>query len=117
VPMPTTVIATISTTAAAASLVSPKLPGKGRGIFGAGGSAVLALLLFLGIPARRRGWRKMLGALVLMAAFGVLSGCGSNVSKTSNQGTSADTYTFTVTATGMPAVNPAPTATFTVTVN
>jgi subtilase family serine protease len=115
-----TAIATVSTTAASAALLYPKLPGKSRGLFGAGSGALLAMLLFLGIPARRRSWRSMLGILVLMAALGSLAACGggsSGGSTTSNPGTTAGTYTFTVRGTGNPTVTPAPTTTFTVTVN
>ena len=110
---------TVSTTAATASLAYPRLPGRGRGLFGAGGGAVLAFLLFLGIPARRRSWRSMLVVLVMMAALGSLAACGGGGStggSTGNPGTSAGTYTFTVTGTGNPTVTPAPTTTFTVAV-
>jgi len=111
---------TVNTTAATAALDIPRLPGRGRGWAGAGGSAVLAFLLFLGIPARRRSWRSMLGILVMIMALGGLAACGgspSNTSTTSSTpGTTAGTYTFTVTGTGNPTVTPAPTTTFTVTV-
>jgi hypothetical protein len=114
-----TATATVSTTAATSSLAYPKLPGKGRGWEDAGGGAVLAFLLFLGIPARRRGWRSMLGILAVMAVLGSLSACGGSSSSTSTSttGTTPDTYTFTVTATGNPSVAPAPTVTFSVAVN
>jgi hypothetical protein len=109
--------ATVYTTAATSDLLYPKLPG--RGWTGAGGGAVLAFLVFLGIPARRRSWRSMLGILVMMAALGSLAACGGGggSSTTGTSGTTAGAYTFTVTGTGNPAVTPAPTATFTVTVN
>jgi subtilase family serine protease len=115
---------TVYTTAATAALSSPRLPGRGRGngrgLSGAGGGAVLAFLLFLGIPARRRNWRSMLGVLALMAALGSMAACGgggsTNSGSTGTPGTSAGTYTFTVTGTGNPTVTPAPTTTFTVTV-
>jgi hypothetical protein len=120
VPSPGQVAATVSTTAATSVLAYPRLPGKGRGWEGAGGGAVLAFLLFLGIPARRRGWRSMLGILVVMAALGSLSACGggsSTSTTTTTTGTTPDTYTFTVTATGTPSVAPAPSVTFSVVVN
>jgi hypothetical protein len=84
-----------------------------------GGSAVLALLVFFGVPARRRGWRSMLGALALVAALATLSGCGDFWQAPSGDtagGTTSGTYTFTVTGSGSPAVT-APTTTFTMTVN
>lgn len=82
-----------------------------------GGGAVLALLVLLGIPARRRSWRSMLCVLALIAAVGTFSGCVGNYPPGhGNSGTTSGTYTFTVTATGQPAVNPAPLATFTVTI-
>jgi hypothetical protein len=99
-------------------LVLPNPSGKGKGWVGAGGGAVLAFLLFLGIPSGRRSWKSMLGVLILMVALGSLAGCGGGGGGgTSNPGTTAGTYTFTVTATGSPAVTPAPTTTFTLTVN
>jgi hypothetical protein len=63
-----TVTFTISTSAPVlAELARPKMPGKGW--LGAGSGAVLAVLIFFGIPARRRGWRSMLGILVAMAVM------------------------------------------------
>jgi subtilase family serine protease len=117
-----TAAATVTTTAATSgALAYPKRPGKGSGLFGAGGGAVLACLVLLGIPARRRRWRSMLGLLVVMAALGGLSACSGGASSsgnsTSSTGTTAGTYTFTVTGTGNPSVTPAPTTPFTVTVN
>jgi subtilase family serine protease len=113
-----------TTAATSAALASPKLPGKGRGWAGAGGGAVLAFLLFLGIPARRRSWRSMLGVLVVMVALGSLTACGSGGStsssssgSTSTPGTTAGKYIFTITGTGTPSVTPAPTTTLTLTVS
>jgi hypothetical protein len=114
----------VSTTAATAALTHPMLRTRGSGWTNAGGM-VLALVILLGIPARRRNWRSMLGLLVLLAVFGGLSacggsnssGCGSGGCGGGNSGTTAGTYTFTVTGVGNPAVTPAPTTTFTVTVN
>ncbi|MGP8270099.1 MAG: protease pro-enzyme activation domain-containing protein [Terracidiphilus sp.] len=117
-PSPATSAAMVNTTAATSELVYPKLHGGGWA--GAGGGAILALLVFLGIPSRRRSWRQMLGLVVLMAAIGGMTGCGSPSSTGINQGkpgTTAGTYTFTVTGTGNPSITPSPTTTFTVTVN
>jgi subtilase family serine protease len=119
-----TATATVTTTAATtAALVYPNARGKGRGWMGAGGGAVLAFLVFLGIPARRRSWRSMLGILVLMAALGSLAACGGGGGSGGGgggggiSGTTLGTYTFTVRGTGIPSVSPVPTTTFTVTVN
>jgi hypothetical protein len=112
----------VGTSAPIAELTLPRTNGHGRGWAGAGGGAVLALLMFFGIPARRRSWRSMLGMLVLMVALGSLAGCGGGGSNSggggnSDPGTAAGTYTFTVTGIGSPSVTPTPTTTFTVTVN
>ncbi len=104
---------TVSSTSTSGELAWPVVGGKPHGW--AGGGAVLAFLVFLGIPARRRNWRSMLGALALVAVLGTLAGCGGSVAAPS--GTTAGSYTFTVTGTGSPSVSPAPTATFTLTVN
>jgi hypothetical protein len=115
-----TVTASIATTAA--STTTPvtdlaRLRGKGTGWMG--GSAVLALLAFFGVPARRRLWRSTLGALAVAAALATLTGCGDFWQAPSGDtagGTTSGTYTFTVTGSGSPAVT-APTTTFTLTVN
>ena len=112
---------TLSTTAASsASLDKQGIPSW----TGAGGGAVLALLVFLGIPARRRSWRNLLGLVIVTVVLGALSACGggSGVSGgsgggSSAPGTTAGNYTFTVTGTGSPGVSPAPTATVKLTVN
>lgn len=118
-PSPVSVTASVETTAATSELVYPKI--RGTQWAGAAGGALMALLVFLGIPARRRSWRQMLGILVLIAALGSLASCGS-VSNTGggnqgNPGTTAGNYVFTVTGAGNPSVTPAPSTTFTVTVN
>jgi len=115
----------VETIAAVASseLKWPRTGGRGKDWTGAGGGAVLALLVFLGIPARRRGWRAMLGGLgmlVALAALGSLTACsttGGGGGNKGDPGTAAGTYVFTVTGTGNPVVTPAPTTTFTVVVN
>lgn len=104
---------TITTTAATSAALS--LPGhpKSGGVpvpwYAAGGT--LACLLLFGIPARRRGWRAMLGMLILLAFLtGGLSSCSgggstggsggsSGGSGSGNSGTTAGMYTVTVTGT------------------
>ncbi|MGA3082614.1 MAG: Ig-like domain repeat protein, partial [Terracidiphilus sp.] len=123
-----TVTFSVSTTEPhAAALVYPNAypnqGGKGRGWAGAGGGAILALLVFLGVPARRRSWRAMLGVLLLMTALGSLTACGGGGSSTTtppptpDPGTTPGTYVFLVQGTGNPSVTPAVSTTFTVIVN
>ena len=86
---------------------------------GAGGGAMLAFLVFLGIPTRRR-WRSMLGLVVLIAVLGGLSACGGGGSGPSSYevpGTAAGAYTFTVTGTGSDLSSTTASTTFTLTVN
>jgi hypothetical protein len=112
-----TATVTVTSTGASSELVLPYVGGKGRGW--AGGGTVLALLVLLVIPERWRSWRAMLSVLALMVALGSLTACagGSGGSTSSNQGTTAGSYTFTVSGTGNPSVTPAPTTTFTLTVD
>lgn len=118
-----TATVSISTTAASAQMRKPAIGG-----WMAGGGTALALLVFFGIPARRRRWRTMLGMVALLIAFGGFSACGGGGSSgsgsggggggsNSNPGTAAGSYTFTVTGTGNPSITPAPTATINLTIN
>lgn len=115
--------ATVATKAATtAELNRPAFPGRGMALAGSG--AILALTVFFGIPARRRGWRAMLGMLVMMLAFGALSACGSGGGSnggggggSSDPGTASGQYTFTVKATGTDSASTTATTMFTVTVN
>lgn len=114
--------ATVKTTATTSSeLLYPKMRGNGKGLLGAGGGAVLAFLVMLGIPARRRNWRSMLSVLAVLTALGGLAGCGSSISNSNNNssttGTTAGNYTFTVTGTGNDSSKTTGTTTFSVTVN
>ncbi|MDR3774192.1 MAG: FG-GAP-like repeat-containing protein [Terracidiphilus sp.] len=103
---PGTATLTITTTAATSGALSyPMRPGLPW--YAAGGS-VLACLLLLGIPARRRGWRSMVVLLVLLVALagGVLScggggngGGGGGGGGGGNPGTTAGIYTIKVTGT------------------
>lgn len=118
-----TATVSISTTAASAQMQKPRIGG-----WMAGGGTALALLVFFGIPARRRRWRTLLGMVALLIAFGGFSACGGGGGSggtggtgggggNSNPGTVAGTYTFTVTGTGNPSISPAPTATISLTIN
>jgi subtilase family serine protease len=111
----TTGTATVSftTTAPIASLARPHI-----GDWESATGAVLALLVFFGIPSRRRGWRSLVGLLFVSTALAGLSACGGGSSGGghSNPGTTAGTYVFTVTGTGTPDVAPVPT-TISLTVN
>ena len=118
----------VGTTAPVAALERPALPGSKRGPggewLGAGSGAVLAFVVFLGIPAWRRSWRNMLVVLFAFAAIGMMASCGGGSKTTttggggnSDPGTTAGTYTYTVTATANPSVTPTVSTTFTVTVN
>jgi hypothetical protein len=107
----------VNTTAAISRVLPGPKPGKGWG--GAGSGVVLALLAFLGIPARRRKWQSMLGVLIVITALGSLTGCGG-ISSSNNKtcsGTTAGSYTITVTGTGNDAANITEKTTFTLIVN
>lgn len=118
----------IATTSASAMLhLAPESKGLGgRRWLGAGGAA-LALVVFLGIPARRRSWRSMLGALVLLITLGSLSACGGGGGGSGSNGsgnggggsggTTLGTYTMTVSAQGNDPANTTASTTFTVVVN
>jgi hypothetical protein len=124
--------ATISFITTAPSAVPGSIARNTSSRFGlkTGAAVLLGLLVLLGIPARNRAWRAMLGVLILIAAFGAVAACGggggggtggggsgSGGGGNSNPGTTAGTYTFTITGTGNPAVTPAPATTITLTVN
>jgi subtilase family serine protease len=107
-----TVTLTFTTTAPVATLTRP------RGGWEGAGATVLALLIFFGIPSRRRSWRALVGLLAATFVLLSISACGSsNTSGNSNPGTTAGAYTYTVTGTGTPAPNSTPTTTVTLTVN
>jgi hypothetical protein len=89
-------VVTIGTTAASSSArKSAALGNTAPWAGGAGVIAVAGLLLFL--PGRMRRWRALLGAFLLVASIGVLSGCGGSSNTNKNPGTTAGSYTFTVT--------------------
>jgi hypothetical protein len=91
---------TVDTTAATSAALSHPQPG-GIPWYAASGTTLACVLLF-GIPVRRRGWRAMLGMIVLLAFLtGSIVSCGgsSGGGGTSNSGTTAGAYTVTVSGT------------------
>jgi hypothetical protein len=93
----------INTTAPTSGVLTlPKRPGFNWYEFG---DASLALFLMFGIPARRRSWRTMLGMLVLLFTFaGGMAACGGGGGSGGGgggtiAGTTAGSYTVTITAT------------------
>ena len=72
----------VATTASTAAMKRPRVGGWAE----AGSGVVLALLVFFGIPARRQGWRAMLGAFILLAMLGSLAACGGGGSSSSGGG-------------------------------
>lgn len=66
---------------------------------GGGGTIAAALLLFC-LPFRRRKWQALIGMLLFAVIVAMASGCGGGIKTTSSAiGTSAGTYTVTVTGT------------------
>jgi len=114
---------TISSTAASASVQKAANTLWSAGTTAGGFIAAAGLLLLL--PGRMRRWRALLGAFLLVASIGVLSGCGGGGGSstcgtcggggTSNPGTTKGAYTFTVT--GKDAFNTSASATLNLTVN
>jgi subtilase family serine protease len=105
---------TITTTAATSARNDAPL----KKYFTTAGGIALAMVLFFGIPARRRSWRSILGLLIVLVSIAGI-GCGGGGSSgggggTGNGGTTAGTYTVTVTGTSGSLT---PTTTVTVTVN
>jgi hypothetical protein len=89
-------------------------------IWPSAGGTVLALVLIIWVPRRRRNWLAMLGLLVLFASMGAM-GCGGGGSSGGgggggggNSGTSPGTYTITVTGTSGAFKGTAGTVTLTV---
>ena len=118
-----TATVTVNTTAASsAAVVRPKLRER-QGWGAAGEGAVLALLALLGIPAQRRKWQSLLGLLAVLAVLSAVTACGggggggAGTTQPTNPGTTAGTYTITVTGTGNDSAKTTATTTFILTVN
>ena len=94
---------TIATTAATTS-AALRMGRPGQAGWYATGSATLAFLLFSGLAARRRKWLTLVGMLMLLVFTSGLVACGSGGGGTTgggthDPGTTAGTYTITVTGT------------------
>ena len=114
---------TLSTTAASSALALPKL-GNGGKWAGASSGTLLAMLIVLRLPKRRRYWQSTLGIVLTMAILGGLAACGggggsggSGGGRTNNPGTTGGAYTFTVTGAGSDSAKTTGTTTFVLTVN
>jgi Pro-kumamolisin, activation domain/Bacterial Ig-like domain (group 3) len=114
---PLTATATIASTANTSGALAFPQTNRNHHWYIAAGGAALACVLFFGIPARRRGWKSMLGLLfflVTMTGVGCGGGGGNN---NPTGGTTAGSYTFTITgATGTGNPSTTVTQTFTVTI-
>lgn len=73
---------TLTTTAPGSSALELPL----RKFFIAGGGSVLAVVLFFGIPARRRGWRALFSVLAVIVIAGAV-GCGGGSGAATGGGT------------------------------
>lgn len=91
-----TVTLTVNTTAGTSSALASPL----QRFFLGGAGATLALVLFVGIPARRRAWRALFSLVALAAITGAV-GCGSSSGGggTGTTGTTPGPYSVTVTGT------------------
>lgn len=64
------------------------------------GGTVLAALLLIGVPRKRRNWWSMLALAMLFAAIGAIGCGGTGGGPVGNSGTSTGKYTIIVTGTG-----------------
>lgn len=93
---------TVYTTAATSGALNLPL----QKFFAAGGGAVLALVLFVGIPARRKAWRTVFSVVALVVLVGAVGcggggggGGGGGSGGGGTPGTTPGAYTVTVTGT------------------
>jgi len=93
------VTATLTVNSTASSLAGLQDPF--RRLFALGGGTALAGLFFLLLPRRRRSLKALLLMIVALTLAGSATGCGSKQSQTAvgDGGTTAGTYTVTVTGT------------------
>jgi sugar lactone lactonase YvrE len=112
-----TATVTVNSTAASASVVRDS-----NWWNKSGAGAALAAFLFFVVPRRRIRWRAVSGLVFLAAVAGGLVACGgggsaSKTNQPANPGTTAGTYTISVTGTGNDSVRTTAVTTFTLTVN
>lgn len=119
---PVSVTATLTTSAPTGAVASVAYPKSNRWSnrwsLGADGAALACILLF-GIPARRRGWRSMLGLLVMVGALAGIGCGGSSIvgpTPPPNSGTTPGVYTYAVVGTDTVTATTTASTTFTVTV-
>lgn len=100
---PTAATATFSVLTTAPAVASLERP-RGRSLLAEGGS-ILALVIFLGVPARHRRWRMLLNLVMVMLIAYAMSACGGGGGSSgggggshANPGTSLGSYSFTVKA-------------------
>ena len=119
-----TAMVTINSTATTTAQLS--LPGTRRNRSpwaDAGSGAVLAALVLLWIPAKRRKWLTMLSGVLAFALLSGLIACGGGGSSSSGgggttiAGTTPGSYTLTITGTGNDAASTKATTTVQLTVN
>jgi hypothetical protein len=111
-----TAMLTVTTTAPSSGALALSL----KPLFLGGGGITLAMVLFLGIPVRRRGWSIMLGLLVMiLSVVGLGCGCGGGSSGGSpgGGGTTLGAYTATVTGTDVATGKVMASTVVTITVN
>jgi pseudomonalisin len=91
-------VLTIHTTARSGSASGLSADGGSQrgGWHSAGEALACALLLWLA-PVRRRSWRALVILMVFGAGFTALSGCGGSAGSTTPVGTTAGSYTVTIT--------------------
>jgi len=115
---PGTATIIVATTAATTSSLAPgslSRPTKGGVPWYPAGGVALASLVLLGIPARHRKFRALVGLFILLGVFAAsVVACGGGSSHHGNPGTTPGAYTVTVTGTSGTLTG---TTTITVTVN
>lgn len=95
----TAILTVITTAPASASLQGP----LGKSLF-AGCGSILALVIFFGIPARRRDWHALLTLIAVLVLASAMIACGGGGGSRgggggqSNPGTTPGSYSFTVKA-------------------